>query len=83
VSDLGGSEGPAVRATGITWCAVRVDDPMKIKQRAGHCTFSTTEGYIRDAENLRDGFGDVFPELPGSMILGPMIGPSELRNGKK
>jgi len=72
-----------LRATGITWCAVRGDDPLKIKQRAGHSTFSTTEGYIREAENLRDGFGDVFPELPDSMILGPVIGPSELRNGKK
>ena len=49
-----------LRATGITWCAVRGDDPLEIKQRAGHATFGTTEGYIREAENLRDGFGDVF-----------------------
>jgi integrase len=65
-----------LRATGITWCAVRGDDPLKIKQRAGHATFGTTEGYIREAENLRDGFGDVFPPLPQS-LLGPMIGPSD------
>jgi integrase len=65
-----------LRATGITWCAVRGDDPLKIKQRAGHATFSTTEGYIREAENLRDGFGAVFPRLPASLI-GPTIGPSE------
>jgi integrase len=64
-----------LRATGITWCAVRGDDPLKVKQRAGHATFSTTEGYIREAENLRDGFGDVFPALPES-LFGPMIGPS-------
>jgi len=64
-----------LRATGITWCAVRGDDPLKIKQRGGHATFSTTEGYIREAENLRDGFGDVFPALPES-LFGPMIGPS-------
>jgi hypothetical protein len=25
-----------LRATGITWCAVRGDDPLRIKQRAGH-----------------------------------------------
>jgi integrase len=59
-----------LRATGITWCAVRGDDPLKIKQRAGHSTFSTTEGYIREAENLRDGFGEVFPPLPPSLLDG-------------
>src|SRR5580658_3380063 len=53
-----------LRATGITWAAVRGDDPLRIKQRAGHKAFSTTEGYIREAENLRDGFGSVFPPLP-------------------
>jgi hypothetical protein len=42
-----------LRATGITWCAVRGDDALKIKQRAGHASFSTTEGYIREAENMR------------------------------
>ena len=47
-----------------TWAAVRGDDPLRIKQRAGHASFSTTEGYIREAENLREGFGDVFPGLP-------------------
>jgi integrase len=62
-----------LRATGITWCAVRGDDPLKIKQRAGHSTFSTTEGYIREAENLREGFGAVFPPLPASLLksVGP------------
>jgi integrase len=53
-----------LRATGITWCAIRGDDPMKIKQRAGHTTVSTTEIYIREAEAVRDGFGEVFPPLP-------------------
>ncbi len=65
-----------LRATGITWCAVRGDDPLKIKQRAGHSTFSTTEGYIREAENLRDGFGEVFPPLPTS-LFGPSFRPSD------
>jgi len=60
-----------LRATGITWCAVRGDDPLKIKQRAGHATFTTTEGYIREAENLRDVFGDVFPVLPGDLLKPP------------
>ncbi len=53
-----------LRATGITWLAVRGDDPLRIKSRAGHRWFSTTERYIREAEQLRDGFGDVFPILP-------------------
>jgi hypothetical protein len=67
-----------LRATGITWCAVRGDDPLKIKQRAGHTTFSTTVRYIREAENVRDAFGDVFPPLPLSQLeegFGPEFRP--------
>jgi hypothetical protein len=56
-----------LRATGITWCAVRGDDPLRIKQRAGHNAFSTTELYIREAENLREGFGEPFPTLPADL----------------
>ena len=59
-----------LRATGITWCAVRGDDPLRIMQRAGHATFSTTQIYIRTAENLRTGFGHVFPRLPASLVGG-------------
>lgn len=57
-----------LRATGITWMAVRGDDPLKIKQRAGHASLSTTEGYIRLAEELSEEFGTVFPELPRSLV---------------
>ena len=57
-----------LRATGLTWMAVRGDDPLKIMQRAGHERFETTQGYIREAENVRDGFGEVFPPLPGSLL---------------
>jgi integrase len=57
-----------LRATGATWMAVRGDDPLKIKQRCGHTTFSTTELYIREAEAVREGFGDVFPALPESLF---------------
>jgi integrase len=53
-----------LRSSFCTWMAVRGDDPLKIKQRAGHRSFSTTEGYIRTAEELREGFGEVFPALP-------------------
>jgi len=57
-----------LRATGITWMAVRGDDPLRIKQRAGHASFSTTEMYIREAENLAAGFGEVFPTLPRELV---------------
>ncbi len=57
-----------LRATGITWMAARGDDPLRIKQRAGHSSFSTTEGYIREAENLGTSFGMLFPTLP-AMVL--------------
>ena len=57
-----------LRATGITWCAVRGDDPLKIMQRAGHTDFETTKIYLREAENLSAGFGTVFPELPAELL---------------
>jgi hypothetical protein len=44
------------------------DDPLRIKQRAGHKSFSTTEGYIREAENLHEGFGVPFPPLPADLV---------------
>jgi hypothetical protein len=67
-----------LRATGITWCAMRGDDALKIKQRAGHATFSTTEGYIREAENLREAnFGAPFAPLPASLLSAtPAVGES-------
>ena len=57
-----------LRATGITWMAIRGDDPLKIMQRAGHTDFATTQRYVREAEAVRLGFGDVFPALPASML---------------
>ena len=65
-----------LRATGITWMAIRGDDPLKIRQRAGHQSFATTEIYIREAENLRDGFGEVFPPLPTSLLTPPGVSAS-------
>jgi integrase len=53
-----------LRATGITWMAVRGDPGEQIKRRAGHTDYATTERYIREAEVLREGFGEVFPALP-------------------
>ena len=54
-----------LRATGITWMAVRGDAPQQIMHRAGHTDFATTQLYIREAEQIREGFGEVFPSLPG------------------
>jgi hypothetical protein len=57
-----------LRATGLTWMAIRGDDPLRIQQRAGHEDFKTTQGYIREAEAVREGFGEVFPVLPSSLL---------------
>jgi integrase len=59
-----------LRATGLTWMAVRGDEPLKIMQRAGHTNFQTTQIYVRTAEAIRDGFGTPFPRLPES-LFGP------------
>ncbi len=53
-----------LRATGITWMAVRKDAPQAIQSRAGHTDYTTTLGYIREAETLAASFGEVFPALP-------------------
>jgi hypothetical protein len=50
-----------LRATGITWCAVQGDEPLKIMRRAGHADFTTTQIYLREAENLAASFGSVCP----------------------
>lgn len=63
-----------LRSSGITWCAVRGDEPVKIQRRAGHSDFTTTLGYIREAENVRADFGTPFPPLPVS-LLGGGFGP--------
>ena len=62
-----------LRATGITWCAVRGDDNLKLKYRAGHKSFATTEIYIREADAIREGFGEPFPPLPQSLLEGKTV----------
>ena len=57
-----------LRATGITWMAVRGDEPLRIQQRAGHTDFQTTQIYIRQAEAVREGFSEVFPALPECLL---------------
>lgn len=57
-----------LRSSGVTWMAVRGDDGLKIQQRAGHREFSTTQKYIRLAEAISLGFGQVFPPLPPELF---------------
>jgi hypothetical protein len=58
------------------------DDPLGVQQRAGHFSFETTQSYIRDAENLRAGFGEVFPPLPACLerlqLAAPLRGQQRL-----
>lgn len=68
-----------LRGTGITWMAIRGTEPLKIQSRAGHNNFQTTQGYIREVEALREGFGEVFPPLPSS-LLGAAAAPTTLRS---
>jgi hypothetical protein len=60
-----------LRATGATWVAVRGDDPLKIMQRCGHRDFSATLRYVREAEAVREGFGEPFPALPRCLLESP------------
>jgi hypothetical protein len=64
------------QAWGLIWAGLKhFGAPLRIKQRAGHSTFSTTEGYIREAENLSAAFGDVFPRLPVALYQEPTKSP--------
>ncbi len=60
-----------LRATGLTWMAIRGDEPIKIMRRAGHEDIATTMGYVREAENLVHTVGpsDVFPPLPAPVCF--------------
>lgn len=59
-----------LRATGITWRAIRGDDALKIQREAGHSSLDTTQRYIREASVYADGFGEVFPKLPPALLEG-------------
>jgi hypothetical protein len=72
-----------LRATGLTWRAVRGDDALKIQRAAGHSDFQTTQGYIRTAESVDDGFGEVFPELPADLLAPESSGESSGMRGRR
>jgi integrase len=54
-----------LRHTGITWRAVRGDEPLKIMRAAGHDDLRTTQRYINEAQTFDpEGFGIPFPSVP-------------------
>ena len=59
-----------LRGTAATWMALRGDAPLTIQQRVGHRQFSTTQGYIREAEAVGKGadIGVPFPPLPERLL---------------
>lgn len=54
-----------LRATYISWRLARGDAPMKVRDAAGHSTFTQTEAYYRSA---LEG-GPFFPELPPDLSV--------------
>ncbi len=70
-----------LKATAITWMAIRGDNPLAIMQRAAHEDFKTTLAYLRAAEMVGYAIGEPFPELPVELLgNGPASGvlPNEL-----
>jgi len=59
-----------LRHSGITWRAVRGDDPLKIQRAAGHTDLRTTQRYINEAQTFEDPstFGMPFPPLPLALL---------------
>lgn len=56
------------RHTGITWMAVRGDEPLVIMARAGHREMKTTLSYVSRAALVRSTYGEVFPKLPPALL---------------
>lgn len=68
-----------LRAVGITWRALRGDDPLRIQSAAGHGYFSTTQIYIRLAGELDTATaGTPFPPIP-PIVLGRELTKAERR----
>lgn len=57
-----------LRATGITWEVLAGTDHVRVMQRAGHRNFSTTQGYVREADAVGLDAGEPFPPLPRSLL---------------
>ncbi|MFI5299623.1 MAG: tyrosine-type recombinase/integrase [Polyangiales bacterium] len=57
-----------LRDTGLTWMAVRGDDPLRIQWRGGHTDFKMTQAYLAAGRNLGPSFGVPFGPLPRSLF---------------
>jgi integrase len=57
-----------LRASGITWRALRKDYGSEIQEAAGHEKYDTTDGYIRKARVLAGKVGAPFPPLPDGFV---------------
>jgi len=74
-----------LRATGITWRAIRGDNPIAIMRQAGHEDFKTTTRYTREAEAVGASLGEPFSPMPRAMLGaaidkgGPPKGSGEFR----
>jgi len=69
-----------LRATAVTWWAVRGDGAERIWARTGHEDWPTMRKYMRVAESLGAGFGSVFPPLPTQLLARlPRIDPQSIR----
>jgi integrase len=60
-----------LRHTGITWRAVRGDEPLKVQRAAGHDDLATTQRYINEAQTFEGvRFGEPFPLVALSALVG-------------
>lgn len=58
-----------LRATGITWQAMRGDAPTDIMERVGHTQITTTQGYMRRGRLMARARGErPFPPLPDCLL---------------
>ena len=57
-----------LKATVVTWMAIRGDEPLKIMQRAAHRNFQTTQTYLHAAEMVGATIGTPFPALLGCIL---------------
>lgn len=72
-----------LRATGITWRALRNDGSQAIQDAAGHKSFETTSGYIRSASSVGLLVGTPFPPLPEALLsIGTGFGTGEFQGGQ-
>jgi integrase len=66
-----------LRATGITWAALRGDAPIEIRDRAGHAELEQTNAYMRRAAAV-GAVGEPFPPLAVLLSVPPGIVPDSV-----